>query len=547
MKATNKRLLSMLLTLSMMFTMLPAALAEGPDEISDGGETCIGADCAAYSDDPGTIALPNGEVREIPSLAAPEAMTASVSALEQDSEGYYLIEKPEDMSAVSNQEWYANYKFRITADLDLSSVTQSVAPWSGLITYFYGTLEGVKGDYDGTGKERYPMITGIPNNTSFIYGIIGGTIKNLTFHHDAESDGAASFITFMPTNYAGGPYRLNMEHVTVTGSISLSGSDQSNYSPFIYAAPSGGLTMTNCVNQADISGSIYGGIFCGYRPIYTGAAAPYVFDGCQNTGNVHMQYAGMFFGNSSALEGQLSKNELYLTIQDCVNNGSIRGSLGAKYFASPVAEFGANMASVESVLNPAPANTEDVAAAPTLSSPLNLEAVSGTGSLCVGPQLSGFAATLYEETSEITVTRPADESDVDHYTVSVGAYVNLWYPDRNNFYGTDRFMIIENIQKSRLSESTFTPSLKAYGLADTGVGKLAGFSGSKPVYRADDNQLYFWISNEEFGNSNFSRYVSNEKDASGQPAGGGTKAAELVTVAAYDSSGAMLDIVTLLP
>ena len=517
----KKRFLALVTALCLLSALVPAALA-------------------ARQDVPETINLPSGEVREIPSLAAPEAMAASVSALEQDSEGYYLIKKPEDIVAVLNQEWYANYKFRIMADLDLSSVAQNVDEWSGLITYFYGTLEGVKGNYGGT--ERYPIITGIPNNTALIYGIIGGTIKNLTFDHD----GAASFITFMPTNYAGGPYRLNMENVTVTGTISLPGSDQSNYSPFVYAAPSGGLTMTNCVNEADISGSIYGGIFHGYRPIYTGSAAPYVFEGCKNTGIVTMQYAGMFFGNSSELEGQISNNQLNLTILNCVNNGSIRGTLGAKYFAAPVAEFGANMASVESILNPPPANTEDAAAVSALSSPLNLEAVSGTGSLCEGQKLSGFTAALDETTSEITVTRPTDESGVDHYTVSIGAYVNLWYPGRNDFYGTDRYMIIENIPKANLSDSTtFTTGLKAYGFADTGVGKRAGVSGGKLVYRADDNQLYFWISNKTLG-SGFSRYVSSEK-ASGQPVGGGTKAAELITVAAYSNKGAMLDIVTLLP
>ena len=63
MKATNKRLLSMLLTLSMVFTMLPAALAEGPEnENSNGqettiecacnGDTCLGEACEVCKTDP---------------------------------------------------------------------------------------------------------------------------------------------------------------------------------------------------------------------------------------------------------------------------------------------------------------------------------------------------------------------------------------------------------------------------------------------------------------------------------------------------------------
>lgn len=509
----KKRILPLLMALCLTLSLVPMALAA--------------------EDQPDTITLPNGEVREIPNAELDPIMPAGVSDLEVDEEGYYVIKDEKDFGLVAQSEWYANKKFRVKGDLNLTELGKTVNEWGGYISYFYGTLEGVEGTYGG--EVRYPKITGIPNNCALIYAIIGGTIKNLIFEHEIDNTtkekGSASFITFMPSTLGGKGYHLTMENVTVTGSISLTGSDQSNYAPFVYCAPPGGITMTGCVNEADITGSIYGSVFYGYYPLYTGSACQYKFDKCVNSGDVTMQYAGMFFGNSSSIEGKVGN--LYLEITDCENNGEIRGTSGAKHFAAPVSEFENKMEEVETFLQ---------GTASTTTQPNNMTLHKVEGSLpFTGEKLTGLGVTV--SGSDISITRPSDEGAVDHYVVSVMTYVNLWYPDANRFYGTDRVVISETISKVGLPDGNIQSELKAYGLADEGVGEFEGFIGDYEVYK-DNGVCYYLISNDPRSDG-FARYVSNATGTDGKPIGGGTKAAEYVTVYAYGPGSALLDSFTL--
>lgn len=257
----KKRFLSLLMALCLMLSLAPAAFAA--------------------DNQPDTIALPNGEVREIPDITP--ADTPMSMSINNTSGTTYTITSEAQFADLDASVWYGNNTIKIACDLNLAdpAITKP-SEWGGYIQYFYGTLEGVKGIYDETGVERDPIISGINNNCSFIYGIIGGTIQNLTFKHTingtAGEGGSASFITFMPVNLDGHSYHLKMQNIAVTGSISLTGSDQSNYAPFVYCAPGGGLTMEGCVNSANITGSIYGSIFHGYYPLSTGTSCKYEFE-----------------------------------------------------------------------------------------------------------------------------------------------------------------------------------------------------------------------------------------------------------------------------
>ena len=524
----KKRFLSLLMAFCLMLSLAPAAFAADRQ--------------------PDTITLPNGEVREIPNAELDPIMPASVSDLEVDEEGYYVIKNEADFALVTQNEWYANKKFHITGDLDLTKLGNSVSEWNGYINYFYGTLEGVEGTYNG--EVRYPKIFGIPNNCALIYSVIGGTIKNLIFEHKVDNTtkemGSASFITFMPSTLGGKSYHLTMENVTVTGNISLTNSDQSNYAPFVYCAPSGGITMTNCVNDAKITGNIYGSVFHGYYPLFVGEACKYKFENCVNNGDVTMQYAGMFFGNSSSVEGKVLVDSLYLTITGCKNSGMIRGTNGAKYFAAPVSEFGSNMQAVEDVLMPlAEESTSTVVDTDNHRNIERVQIVNG-GALCEGIALDGFAASYDGDT--ITVTRPTNETDVSYYLVSVGAYVKLWYGAVSSFYGTDRYAVTQRIDKGSIAataDNTFVPELKIYGFADSNVGTLFGVVSGQLVFKDSDNSLYYHVPNTPLGDG-FTRYVSDAVNEKGQPVGGGTAPAEIVTVAAYKANGTMLDSVTVI-
>ena len=151
----KKRLLSLLMAMCLMATMVPVAFA-------------------AETDQPDTITLPNGEVREIPTVEFPDAPE---TLAEIDSSEVVEIDSIKTFDGIPTTDWYSGKTFKITTDLDLADSTKTVEEWGGFIKYFYGNMIGEKAD--GT----TPVISGIPNNRGFIYGIVGGTIENLTFHH----------------------------------------------------------------------------------------------------------------------------------------------------------------------------------------------------------------------------------------------------------------------------------------------------------------------------------------------------------------------------
>lgn len=513
---TWKKALSLLTALCMVLTLAPAAFA--------------------VDSQPETITLPNGEVREIPTLNPDEAMATSLSDLEVDSEGYYIINNMADFEKVSGQEWYSNKKFRIKGDLNFAGKFSSTDEWVGAITYFFGTLEGVKGYYDGPEKgERYPVISGIPDNCCLIYGIVGGTIKNLTFKYD----GQAAFITLMPVRLTtNSNYSLTLDNITTEGYVTLTGSDQSNYSPFVYSASTGGLTMSNCVNNAAISGPIYGSVFHGYYP-YVGTN--YVFENCVNNADVTLNYAGMFFGNSTNLESRLSA--INLTINGCENNATIRGLQGAKYLSAPIGgsySDTSEMQKVESILN----SKVDVisGAANTYE---NVKEIGGTGAVCVGSVETGFTATL--EDGIISITRPSGTSNITKYVVAVGAYVNMWNISANKFDGTDRFSVTQDIFTSDFGdELTITADLPVIGFSDSNYGTGRDTILNYPVrYDSSENYYYDVQNSIEHYDNTYRLYVSTALTENGTPAGNGTKAAQFVTVSAYNASGELCGFINL--
>lgn len=517
----KKQFLSLLMALCLMLTLAPAAFATDSQ--------------------PETITLPNGEVREIPTLNPDGAMATSLSDLEVDSDGYYIINNIADFEKVSGQEWYSNKKFRIKGDLNFAGKFSSTDEWVGAITYFFGTLEGVKGYYDGPEKgERYPVISGIPDNCCLIYGIVGGTIKNLTFKYD----GQAAFITLMPVRLTtNSNYSLTLDNITTEGYVTLTGSDQSNYSPFVYSASTGGLTMSNCVNNAAISGPIYGSVFHGYYP-YVGTN--YVFENCVNNADVTLNYAGMFFGNSTNLETRLSA--INLTIEGCKNNATIRGLQGAKYLSAPIGgtySETSNMQRIESLLNPADTTADST----STNASHSIEAITGTGSLI---SVVGTAIDAELDGDTIKITHDS-EAGIANYVVSVGAYVNMWDTDVGDFNGTDRFAVTETISASGVSDDTVLSStVKAYGFADSNFGTSSfTFINGNLVYLVQDSSetYYYDVRNDDVHYGTCKYYVSKSttttENGTKIPAGGSSKAAQFITVAAYDINGVMLGSVNL--
>lgn len=498
----KKRMLSLLMALCLMLTLVPAAFA--------------------VDNQPDTITLPNGEVREIPTL---DPITTSY-VLARSTDNAVEINNINDLQAVAATDWYSNRTFIIKNDLNLSSLYEGKGEWSGFITYFLGNLVGEK-----KANGEYPVISGIPNNCCLIYGIIGGTIENLTFQYD----GQAAFITMMPVRLnSTTDYSLTLRNVTTEGYVTLTGSDQSNYSPFVYCSSTGGLAMYNCTNNAVISGPIYGSVFHGYYPM---VGSSYVFDNCVNEKNVTLNYAGMFFGNSTNLESRLS--EISLTIKDCKNNATIRGTQGAKYLSAPIGGSytdTSEMQKVESLLNPA-----EISVVGAVMTYHNIEAITGSGCLIPTSESVDFGAELDGEDIKIT-----HSDGVASYSVAVGAYVNMWNVELNKFDGTDRVSVTETIDATNVSNgATLTATLKAYGFADSNFGEEDFNVLTYAVRYGDDEKSYYAVNNNVlYYDSTIRHYVSNVVGDNG-PVGEGSKEAQFITVSAYDSTGTLIGFVSL--
>ena len=516
----KKRVLSLLMAFCLMLTLAPAALA--------------------VDNQPDTITLPNGEVREIPTLNVEDTPMALSN---DDVVITYTIDDIDDFNEITAEEWHAGYRFEITGNLNLSLATTQPAEWGGYIPYFNGTIVGVADPVTG----ELPVISGIPDNCAFIYGIIGGTIENLVFKHEVQrtesgvvTDGSAYFITFMPVN-SNLASILTMRNVTTIGEIVLNGTDQSNYSPFVYCASTKGIRMENCTNEASMTGTIYGSVFHGYYPLFYNATSPipYQFVGCENNAPVTFQYAGMFFGNTSTIETKLANGSISLQIEGCKNSKEIRGTTRAEFLAAPVGNFGTQMNLVEGIL--------DGTGTATASYP-NVKAVEGLIP-SKGEPLTGLGISISTEEGTdgytLVINRPNNEDNVSYYVVNVSAYVNLWYPthgENGEFFGTNRVTVSQRINVDTMGTgTTYTPSIKAYNFADAYFGNSGSAividSVSYPT-RTQDNVTYYAV-NEVYSVELY-QYISTELGTDGWPVGNGSKAADIITVSAYNGSGELL-------
>lgn len=510
----KKRILPLLMALCLTLSLVPMALAA--------------------EDQPDTITLPNGEVREIPTLE--EAMnTAAAAELSAGTEvnglntvnGVIKINTMADFIALAEDQntCLANNTIELNLPnkiLDLSDLP--CAEWSGYLKYFYGNI-------DGNGH----TVKGFKNNCALIYAYYGGTIKDLTL----EFDGNAGQLIFMPTS---NPVLTNLSHITTTGYVTLTGSDQSNYSPFIYCSGTGGLRMADCTNEAEISGDIYGGIFYGYYPLYTNGIS-YEFTRCVNNADVAMRNAAIFFGNPTTINDKLASNALSLTITECENNAIIRGTVSAHYLAPSL--DGADYPAASTALTAKEAaimadSTNTLPAAPTVDQPSGLQ---------TGNALTGFTYTIdTDKTIHFTVPSGGESGNsIAKYVVSVSSYVCWWNTLENRFDGAgDRATVVEEITAN--GSTSYTAGLKYYGFADDDYGE-AGDDIGEYWTQTDGTNTYYTIKKydethpETMPQGKYQVYATRNLNADGKP-GNGCVAPQFVTVAAVKSDGTIIDFAT---
>lgn len=451
----KRKLIAIFMTIAMLTTMAPAAFAAEPDDGTSGRRTT--------------------EITEAEVLAdlASEPQTYSANALTKEADGAYHIRSITDFDEITQTQWLGGNTFILETDLDLSNSSRTPSEWGGYITYFRGTLKSAEG-------HNY-TISGMNNNTYLIYGLNGGTIKDITLSFAGEAAGLAAVTVAYST-----PIGVRIENVNTTGYVNLTADDQSNYSPYVFSSPQGGMEMINCTNDADIYGNIYGGIFYGYYPLNRGADDDIVFDGCVNKADVTMRNAAMFFGNPSLDDVMASANDDFsITIKNCSNEGMLRGTVSAHYFVSSLAkELAANGFSNKMEQHLLGTTIANIAPHQVLDNTLPAD------KCLVGQKLDGFSVTVDPDKS-ITIhqpTKPEDREKISYYEVAVSSYVILYNEATKETGGSDRFTVREWIYPD--SSSDMQATLKFYGAADEEYGTEGTAIADNPTIVKDNNTYY---------------------------------------------------------
>lgn len=495
----RRKLTAIVMAAAMMLTMVPSAFAAE----NNGGNS----------------ERRMTEITEAEVLAdlAKEPATMSANALTPDTNGVYHIYSVNDFDSITQSQWLGNNTFIIENNLDLSTSTRTPSEWGGYITYFRGNLQGANENI---------TISGMDNNTYLIYGLNGGTIKDLKLSFSGEAAGLAAISLAYST-----PIGVTIENVDTEGYVNLTADDQSNYSPYAFCAPQGGMKMINCTNNADIIGNIYGGIFYGYYPLNKGANDDILFSGCVNTGNVTMRNASMFFGNPSVDDVMATADEGFtITIENCRNDGEIRGTVSAHYFVSSLSqELATGGLSDRMEQHLLGTTTSDIS-----PHQVSGEALSACN-LLVGPQLEGFSVSVSEDKS-ITIQQPTNTTGIASYVVAVSSYVNLYDEENQKSGGTDRYTVSQTV-----SASNPTVALKYYGVADNTYGNEGNgirIGRETIATRTDNNGEYYsikkWNDNELLDGS-YQRFA-------GQNGNAGCNAPAFLTVTALNGQGQIVGI-----
>lgn len=268
----KKRLLALLLVLTMVFSLMPAALAADTVDVSALPEYTAGADTstgAAYK------------------LSTEESLRAFAAAVKADGgNGTY------NLSGVS---------FYLADDIALTGTwtpVGSTAPYYG--DFFAGTFDGCGHTISGLNVQGSTM------NQGLFAAIHQATIRNLNVSGTVSS----SF------NYVGGI--VGKAQAGTIENCSFSGSVSSSKSGAYVGGIAGGLgsnnvTISGCANAASVTGGYAGGILGYWNTTAT-------IQNCYNTGSIT--------GSSKAggIVGQLSKG----TIENCYSIGVIDGKATQK-------------------------------------------------------------------------------------------------------------------------------------------------------------------------------------------------------------------------
>ena len=290
----KKRFLALLLVLTMVFSLMPAALAADTVDVSALPEYTAGADTSA------------GAAYKISTEESLRAFAAAVKA--DDGNGTY------NLSGVS---------FYLANDIALTGAWTPVGNGVSAVKDFFA------GTFDGCGHTISGLSVNLTSNAGAgLFGTVcGATIKNLKVEGNVSASNSA---------FVGGIVGRTLTSATID-SCSFAGtvtstkkSGASNATAGIVGkVKTGTVTITNCANTATVNGNgnIAAGIL-GY-----GGSNKVTIENCYNTGAISGQWYASGICGSSTVKAQTS------SIRNCYNSGTITATNGGNYYAGITANF----------------------------------------------------------------------------------------------------------------------------------------------------------------------------------------------------------------
>lgn len=274
----KKRFLALLLVLTMVFSLMPAALA---------------------------------------------ADTLSGSGTEDDP---YLLATAADLKAfrdMANAEASSKLCATLTADIDLGGeVWTPFEPSSGYVSEAYaGTFDGANHTIKGLSVNSTSK-----SGVGFFGTVHGATIKNLQI---------AGNIYSTNSSYVGGIVGRTQGNVTIdgcsfSGSVTATKAGMTNGAGGIAGRVNAGtLAVTNCANLSDVTGSGSAAGILGYA-----GNTKVTIENCYNSGAISGQnYASGICSIGTGKNGKTGK------IGNCYNVGTITGTSDGAYYAGISANF----------------------------------------------------------------------------------------------------------------------------------------------------------------------------------------------------------------
>lgn len=273
----KKRFLALLLVLTMVFSLMPAALA---------------------------------------------ADTLSGSGTEDDP---YLLATAADLKAfrdMANAEASSKLCATLTADIDLGGEAWTPFEPSGFVTEAYaGTFDGANHTIKGLSVNSTSK-----SGVGFFGTVHGATIKNLQI---------AGNIYSTNSSYVGGIVGRTQGNVTIdgcsfSGSVTATKAGMTNGAGGIAGRVNAGtLAVTNCANLSDVTGSGSAAGILGYA-----GNTKVTIENCYNSGAISGQnYASGICSIGTGKNGKTGK------IGNCYNVGTITGTSDGAYYAGISANF----------------------------------------------------------------------------------------------------------------------------------------------------------------------------------------------------------------